>query len=295
MKSFPVLALVALLALSVSGGARAAADIHVHALTMPAWVVKDGARRPLAAGAAVEPGATVETGDGARVQLALADGSTVRLGENARFTVATAAMNRDSGLFKATLRVLVGAFRFTTSALAKQRTQRDVSIQLPTVTAGIRGTDLWGKATDARDFVVLIEGAIGVQRSGDAAEIAMTQPLSLIDAPKGAPLPPGLDRITQAELDRYATETDLAPDSGAVRNGGKWRVVIARLAGQSEALAVYDQLRDAGWAAAIRPVGSGATATYRVQITGFVTRADAEVQAARLKTRFGFDTIGVTR
>jgi hypothetical protein len=285
---------LALVALLGATHVRAASSVYVEALTMPAWVLKEGERRPLALGTPIADGQSVVTGDGARVQLKLADGSAVQLGANARFQVDAAAMKRDTGVFEATLRVLAGAFRFTTNALAKQTSRRDVQIQLPTVTAGIRGTDLWGKAQADRDFVVLIEGAIGVTRA-NGETVAMNEPLTLIDAPKNAPAPAGLATITPAELAAYAAETSQAPKSGVMRNGGKWKVIVARSPSQSEALATYDQLRDAGYAAAIRPVGSGPELRYRVQITGLDTREDAAALEAKLKTQLGVSETLVTR
>ena len=50
----------------------------------------------------------------------------------------------------ASLDVLSGAFRFTTQALTKFRGERDVKVRIVKITAGIRGTDLWGKRTRPR-------------------------------------------------------------------------------------------------------------------------------------------------
>jgi hypothetical protein len=60
-------------------------------------------------------------------------------------------------LFRAALNVLEGAFRFTTDVAAKTR-KREVSIRAAQVTAGIRGTDLWGRSRPGNEIVCLIEG-----------------------------------------------------------------------------------------------------------------------------------------
>jgi hypothetical protein len=49
-----------------------------------------------------------------------------------------------------------------------------------TITAGIRGTDLWGKADATRDIVCLIEGRITVERERD--RFVMDQPKRLYRA-----------------------------------------------------------------------------------------------------------------
>ena len=74
---------------------------------------------------------------------------------------------RKEGFIAATLKVLDGAFRLTTDAAVKHRTTRDITVQFPTVTAGICGTDIWGKNLGDKEVVVLIEGKITVNRRGD--------------------------------------------------------------------------------------------------------------------------------
>ena len=76
-----------------------------------------------------------------------------------------------------------GAFRFTTSVLGRQR---EIRARVGTATIGIRGTDVWGKHEDSRDFVVLLEGQIEIERDGRS--VAMSEPLSLFMAPAGQPV-----------------------------------------------------------------------------------------------------------
>ncbi len=280
-KWFMATALVA----AVTADVQAANEVVVEGLNMPAWVTRGAAKQPLAVGNSLRPADEITTATGSRVLLRLGDGSAVKLGENARFVVATAGRaEENAGLFRATLQVLTGAFRFTTSALAKARMQRDIRIQLPTVTAGIRGTDLWGKAEADREFVVLIEGKIAVQR-GDAPEVAMDQPLSVFNAPKDMATPP-LGTVSMPDLLKYAAETEIAAGSGAARAGGKWKVVAGSFADQGGALALYDRLRGAGYPASIRPVTAGEATTYQVRIAGLPSRAEALALGKRLRTEF---------
>jgi hypothetical protein len=270
-------------ALAVTGvtNALAAPDVLVEGVNMPAWVTRGGLKQPLGAGDALQPADEITTAAGSRVLLRLGDGSAVKLGENARFVVAAAApAQEDRSLFRATLQVLTGAFRFTTSALAKTRYKRDVTIRLPTVTAGIRGTDLWGKAQADREFIVLIEGHIAVKR-GDTSEVDMTEPLSVFDAPKDAPTPP-LGKATLDVLGKYAAETEIANGTGAARAGGKWKVTVGSFSNQEDALGTYDRLRVAGYPAVIRPASSDTGTIYRVRILGLPSRAEALALARRL-------------
>ena len=45
----------------------------------------------------------------------------------------------------------------------------------------------------------------------------------------------------------------IAAGKGAIRKGGKWRVYLAEVPTQDDALKIYDDLRIAGYAAEIRP------------------------------------------
>jgi len=277
--------MAATLLAAVSVDVQSAPDLVVEGVNMPAWVTRGNAKHPLAVGESLRPADQVTTATGSRVLLRLGDGSAVKLGENASFVVAAAGPAPESaGLFRATLQVLTGAFRFTTAALAKTRMQRDVRIQLPTVTAGIRGTDLWGKAQPEREFIVLIEGAITVRR-GDAPEVTMDQPLSLFNAPTDTATP-ALGTVTMAELGQYAAQTEIAPGSGAARAGGKWKVVAGSFTDQGGALVLYDRLRMAGYSATIRPVTAANATTYQVRIGGLPSRAEALALGKRLRTEF---------
>ena len=64
---------------------------------------------------------------------------------------------------------------------------------------------------------------------------------------------------------------------------------LARAPSQDAALAVYDQLRDAGYAAEIRPLRQEAGVIYVVRIRNLPTRADAQALAGQLRGRFGVD------
>jgi hypothetical protein len=274
--------------------AQAAPAAVIEGVQMPAWVERAevGAirRYPLAPGAELRGGDEVRTGSGARLYIKLAEGSLVKLGENASLRILEIAPER-GGFFKAALHVLEGAFRFTTDLLAKER-RREVSIRVATVTAGIRGTDLWGKSAPEREIVCLIEGKIEVGAEGETP-VLMDQPRQFYQREKGETQPVGLVDATQ--LAQWARETEIAEGRGAARSGGKWKVTLARAATQGGALEVYDRLRDAGYAAEIYPVKAKDGHDYLVRISRLATEADAESLAERLRGTAGVEAPTVSR
>ena len=149
-----------------------AAPAVVEAVQYPAWLERGGNAVPLTPGTALQAQDRLRTGTNARVQLKMPEGSAVKLGENAQFVIERV---EDRGVFRAALSVLAGAFRFTTDA-ARKATKRDIEIKVKNATAGIRGTDLWGKSTDERDIVCLLEGKITVGSEGHPT-VTLDQPL----------------------------------------------------------------------------------------------------------------------
>ena len=269
--------------------------IVVEGAQMPGWVEHaSGARDPLTIGARLVNSDRIITGPGARALLRLADGSLIKLGENGILALDDLGQKkiRMKDLVTASLDVVKGAFRFTTQALNKFRGERDIKVHIVTITAGIRGTDLWGKADDTRDIVCLIEGNVTVVRAEEA--FTMKDPMSFYIAPKNKPGEP-VARVSQQQLDIWSAETDIAAGKGAIRKGGKWRVYLAEVGSQDEALKVYDDLRKAGYAAEIRPAKKEEATTYRVRISNLTSKPEAEVLGASLKGRFGITETRVSK
>ncbi|MFO1362996.1 MAG: FecR family protein [Burkholderiales bacterium] len=291
-----LIAAAALAAAAAAGHAadaprRAAPPALVEAVQMPAWVERGGSRVPLAPGMALAPDDDLRTGANARLLVRLAEGSSVKLGENAQLRIAQVQQRRDN-VFASTMNLLAGAFRFTTDALARAR-RRDVSISVSTVTAGIRGTDLWGKAAADRDIVCLIEGRIEVSRAGDPT-LTMDQPLSFYVAPRGqSPLP--VQPVKPEQLQQWAAETEIAPGAGAARRGGRWKVVLASGESENEVLRVYQDVRAAGYAAELAPRRVDGRRAYDVRIAQLPSRPEAEALAASLAGRYGVVAPRVTR
>jgi len=263
----------------------AAPEALVEGVQMPAWVERGKETIPLAPGMALRDRDRVRTGDNARVLLRMAEGSAVKLGEQGSLLLDDLRMKRKENLFAASMNVAAGAFRFTTSALNSFRGRRAVEVKIATVTAGIRGTDLWGKAAADRDIVCLIEGAIEVVR-GAEAPFTMDQPRSFYIAPKGKPALP-VAPVTKEQLDQWSTETEIQAERGAARRGGRWKVVLASVDTQQEALKIYDALRAAGYAAQIRPQDAAGKRTYDVRLSQLPSKAEAQALADSLRGKMG--------
>jgi len=263
----------------------------VEAVQMPAWLERGGLRLPLTPGMTLQSDDDLRTGANARLLLKLAEGSAVKLGENAQLKLATVQVRRDD-VFASTMNVLAGAFRYTTDVLAKAR-RREVSISVATVTAGIRGTDLWGKAAGDRDIVCLIEGKIEVTREGDPA-VTIDQPLSFYIAPKGRPALP-VQPVNADQLKQWAAETEIEAGGGAARLGGRWKVVLASGESENEVLRVYQDVRAAGYAAELDPKRVQGRRVYDARIAQLPSKAEADALAASRSGRFGVSAPRVTQ
>jgi len=292
-KQFSIGAALAAVALGATGAALGQSESKskaagaplavVEALQMPAWVERGGASTPLVPGMELRDRDQLKTGANSRLLLRMADGSLVKLGEKGSLGLDGMRLRRDS-VFEAALKVAQGAFRFTTQAAAKFRGKREVSISIATVTAGIRGTDLWGKSAPDREIVCLIEGRIEVTPPGENP-IGMDQPLSFYIRDKGQSRP--LAPVPMEQLKEWAAETEPQPGQGISKRGGKFRITASGLAyGQAQAL--YDDLRRAGYPAQIIPARIKDKRVYNVRLSNFETRQDAESVAGKLKEDASF-------
>ena len=221
MKRFSIKAALAAIVLTCGPVALAAPNAVVEAVQSPAWVERDGAKIPLQPGMELKDHDQLRTGANSRLLLKTADGSAVKLGENGALALDSMEMRKDN-VYQAAMKVTEGAFRFTTTALAaKYRGKREVNITVATVTAGIRGTDLWGKAASDRDIVCLIEGKIEVQRGQDRP-VTMDQPMSFYIAPKNQP-PLPVAPVSRQQLDQWALETETQAGKGVSKQAANGR------------------------------------------------------------------------
>lgn len=268
------------LLLLAAGVSQAAPDAVVEGLQLPAWVTRDGKRQPLAVGAELKSEDEVATGGNSRLLLRLGDGSMVKLGENGSLQLSDLVQKRKESFLSATLKVLEGAFRFTTEAAAKNRSTRDISVQFPTITAGIRGTDIWGKNLGDKQVLVLIEGKISVTHTGHQP-MQMKDPLTYLQAPSGGEAT--VEAVPMDQLKTWAAETEIAEGTGALRKDGRWKLYLGSYQEQLQALSLYDSLRREGYPVRIQPQQAEGGPVYRLRLAGFSSEREANALGLRLK------------
>ena len=271
---------------------QAAPDAEVESVQMPAWMERATQRSPLEVGSTLRNGDRIETGPGSRALLRLTDGSMVKLGGNVRFELA--GMQRsgaENGVFKATLWVLEGAVRFTTEAVYKFAGRREIDVRFRTLTAGIRGTDLWGQSAVDRDIVCLVEGHVVLTRNGELL-VEMQQPQTVYQAPGSGAAPP-VAPVDPAQFAKWAAETEIVVGSGAARKGGKWRVYLQRGETGDELADFSSRLAAAGYSSRITRLPEEGKAVYWVYIGGLPDRREASTLAERLRTQFQLTTVSI--
>jgi hypothetical protein len=271
--------------LLAAAGPLAAQTLVVEGVLSPAWVERAGKREPLANGMALAAGDKVHTGPGSRALLRMAEGSAVKLGENATLAVDELLQKKDGGksLVNASFDVVRGAFRFTTGVFSKAPAERDVKVKISTVTAGIRGTDVWGRSTAQEDIVCLIDGRIAVEHGG--RQFAMAEPLLFFIAPRNQP-PRPVATVDRKQVDQWAAETEIRDGDGANRRGGRYRVALLATSDGAAAQQTRSRARDAGFPAEVestRDRGSYGSENHQVLVTGFASAKDAAAAAARLR------------
>lgn len=274
-----------LMLLGLASLPAAASTLTVEGVVSPAWVERGGARMPLAVGMQLNDRDRIVTVTGSRALLRMAEGSAVKLGENAALVVDNLADRHSADaarLVTASLDVVRGAFRFTTDIFGRHRANRDVKVRISTVTAGIRGTDLWGKSDDQRDLVCLIEGRISVSHA-QTGEFTMADPLSFFVAPrKEKPRP--VAEVDPMQLKEWSAETEIHAGSGGARRGGRYHVTASVSPDQKTALAAFNALQAAGYPAVVRPLKrEDGSMEYRVRVQNLATQQDAAVTVGKLK------------
>jgi len=255
----------------------------VEAVQMPAWVERGSERIPLAPGMALQDRDQLRTGVNSKLLLKMAEGSLVRLGENGTLKLDRMGQGRDN-VFSAALNVFEGAFRFTTVALRAQR-RRNINITIATVTAGIRGTDVWGKAASDKDIVCLIEGKIDVT-GNDGRTLRLDQERQLFQSSRDIP-PEPLGFVDPQQLAAWSAETEIDAGSGS-KAGAAWKLVIAGFASHGEAREALRRLRADGYPATI-------AAGNKLVIDRLKTERAGQEMAGQWREVFAGKEIRVTR
>ena len=259
-----------------------AQTLVVEGVLSPAWLERGGKREPLTTGMTLAARDKVHTGPGSRALIRMAEGSAVKLGENATLAIDDLLEKKDGGktLVNASLGVARGAFRFTTGVFSRQPAQRDVKVKISTITAGIRGTDVWGRSTSQEDLVCLLDGQISVEHGG--REFSMAEPLLFFIAPRGQP-PKPVASVDKRQVDEWSEETELRDGGGALRRGGRHGVDVSAATDQGSAVQILNKVRAAGYPARTESTRGYGGEEHHVRIIGLATPEDAAALAAKLR------------
>jgi hypothetical protein len=132
-----------------------------------AQVQRNGVSTPLAAGAALQPGDEVSTGQDGYVVIRLADGSVLRLQADSKLVVQNSEKLRDTDVVRSFLRLVTGRVESLVSKFKGAGNRFEVTTQQ--AVTGVRGTDFRvAVAGDATSSEVL-EGRVAFDGAGAAA------------------------------------------------------------------------------------------------------------------------------
>ena len=271
----------------VTATLHAADVIRVNSMNYPAWLVREHQTTALSPGEELRPSDLVRTGEGGRLLLEMADGSAVKLGESARFLIEDAEMREDAdgGILDSTFQVLRGAFRFTSSFFRNAPARHRVDVNIGVITAGVRGTDIWGRSNPEHDLVCLIEGAIAVDSPG-VEQVEMSDPLSFYVKPKNqTPLPVG--PVDTEKLKDWAQQTELDAGRGIATSDGQWKLVLMSLSNNSGAEEVMREFRTQGFAVEGISVDHQGRSLQRIVLPGFVSRDAARNARLTVEAQLG--------
>ena len=285
----PALVVIALLASGAasaqsatgSKAARPAALATIELVQLSASVERGKQILPLAPGTELREGDRINTGAQSRVLLKLADGSYVSLGEKGSLFFDRMQVRND-GMFDAAVFVAEGAFRFAAGAIGKFIGKRELTVSVNNVTAGIRGTDFWGKSSQEGDIVCVIEGKVEVTPPGERP-FTLDEPLSYYALEGNVSRP--VRSVPVEQFREWAAETAEQDGRGIAGRDGKWKVTAASPKKIAEAFEVYSALRRAGYAAEIVPSKAGDERVYSVRLANFESEKDAKSVVESLKAQ----------
>lgn len=276
----PTVALLIAAAAAIAPRAFAQDETRIALVQAPAWVERDGRGIGARPGFVLQAGDVLRTGARGRVHIDTPDGSIVKLGSDGTIgfnQLALRAQAQDT-VFEGVMNVVKGAFRFTTR-LAGRANRRDVRVRVGVVTAGVRGTDIWGKSADDKDLVCLLEGSISVTSDG-APEQTMSEALTFYVVPKGAPPNPIAPVDANKVVDEWAPQTEMAPDGSSMSGEGRFKVVLMSRTSLNAAEWIAEALNEQGYPAEVGITGGDYGSVF---VRGFATRDDAQRFAAEVE------------
>ena len=275
--------------------AHSESNVSVNSLNYPVWAERDQSVIALSVGDELENGDLIKTGENGRAWLSMTDGSVIKLGQNTQFQINKASyVENDQGtVLDVALKVLKGAFRFTTGFFnPERRTPHQVNVQIGAITAGIRGTDIWGRSTESEDFVTLLDGAINVV-ADDEVPTRIDQPLALYS--KKAGMPAEMSTISAPLSGILAMETELSKAEGIASIEGQYDLMLMSLMDGAIALDNMNRFKQAGYGVKKQFITVGEQRFTRLFLPGFSTMEAAQNQSIMLVDRFGIDSFWIKK
>lgn len=262
-----------------------ASSSFVEALQMPAWLERNGKVIAVSPGIKLQQGDFISTGKNARLFMRMEEGSLIKLGENAKLVFNTLLpAEEEQGYFEAALKVVQGAFRFTTSSLGKYK-KRNINIQIGAIAADVIGTDMWGSSRSNTDILCLIEGTITAQRAGEP-EFDMQDPLSFYLVPKNKQAQ-AVTPVTEEQLLIWSNETELQSGLGILSTNGQWGVNLISSRSRTSVESIGKLLAQDGFASKIKTAVVKGNNWYRLTVNGFNSKKDALAFAKIMHGRNG--------
>lgn len=281
--SFASVLIAILLSSTLVDTAHAAPAAQVYRLQMPVWIERLGQRYPLRPDMELRENDVVETGASGRVWIKFSDESLLKIGSETRLEIDD--LDLDLGnkrILEGILRFIGGVFRYT-AAPADNRSERNLSIRLATMTVGIRGTDIWGRVKQDNSLVCLIKGKIKVQPNDDEG-FEMDKALTFANVSKSGKAEEVV-AIDPDKLKRWAALTELVSGTGISATHGAWIVNLVSYQNQAAVLNIEQSLRQDGFAVEHTTVVVNGKTFYRLSVPHLESKQEALSLAKRLKNK----------
>lgn len=166
---------------------------------------RQGKQIPLKVGLRLESGDVITTGYQSRVLLHLSDESQIKIGAQARvkFDNLLPPPTRSNQPLKGKIGVFKGLLRFIGG---DKKVKKDIQLRVGnTITMGIRGTDVFAKAEQDKDWICLLEGHVNVSAKGVHADLTQSRQFFIV--PKGhEPLPIGF--VEEKIMQKWIKQAD---------------------------------------------------------------------------------------
>jgi len=185
------LALLVAFALAGAADAQERVGEVVLAAGQVTSTLRAAAAAPLAPGDDVFLDARIETGRRSAAQMTLDPRGVAQLGERARLLLDRATVDEITGRKESFLSLLVGRLRLALSPGA----EADVTVDTPTATIGVKGTDVrFSVDRNGATVVAVWEGEVTVTAKAGGPPLVLRAPRATVVAPGRRPTPPAFIR-----------------------------------------------------------------------------------------------------